>query len=422
MSTTLADAYLDRLPVELIFHLLNFLDTQTILLSFRYVCQRFYLISNVYNQYEFNFQSCTKSNFNRFCRILCPENILSLSLSDDDQTPGQISLFLTKFNFKQFENLRSLTLLDIENINLNVILKDLIDLKLNSLTIRSRTLCTWSTETLTCLSTFLEHSSLKQFTLSIWCFEIYEFVWPRQCQIEYLHISNRLTYEQYCSILDRCSMLKTFIVKDVLWNDTSIMQINQYRQLKSLTLEDNRMDIYKLEQFLSLTPTLTYLKVIGMAYLIDSYRWEKILRIKLPNLERFEFFFLSWKNVNYNFSDIESLIRPFQTSFWLENKHWFVNCDYIINPMEVMLYSLPICKSYFQYHDQSNKISCSNTSQFQIDSTMMNQVTELKLNLVKTMFDGDQLRKVNRILLSKYCYLSLTFSRWNSYLIHYFVV
>jgi hypothetical protein len=205
-------------------------------------------------------------------------------------------------------------------------------------------------------------------------------------------------------ILDRCLVLQILIIKDVLWNDTNTINSNHYRQLKSLTLEDNRMDIFKLEQFLSLTPSLKYLKVIGMAYLIDSYRWEKILRIKLPNLEKFEFFFLSWKNVNYNFSDIQSLIRPFQTSFWLENKQWIVNCDYIFNPMEVMLYSIPICKSYFQYHDQSNKISCSNLNQFNLEQLMMDQISGLRLNLVKTMYDGNTLRKVKK---------SVFFSCWN---------
>jgi hypothetical protein len=155
------------------------------------------------------------------------------------------------------------------------------------------------------------------------------------------------------------------------------------------------MDVFKLEQFLSLTPALIYLKVIGMAYLIDSYRWEKILRIKLPSLDRFEFFFMSWENVNYNFSDIQSLIRPFQTSFWLENKQWMVNCDYIINPMEVMLYSIPICKPSFQYHDPSNKISCSNFTKFHIDQTIMENVSELRINLVKTIHERDTIRKVN---------------------------
>ncbi|CAF0798936.1 unnamed protein product [Rotaria sp. Silwood1] len=393
MSTTIT-TYLDTLPVELLNYILNFLDTHTILLSFRYVCKRFYIISNVYDQYKLNLNLCRKYNFYHFCRIINPLHIISLILSDDDKTPGQISLFLSFFNLKQFIHLHSLTLLEIDDSNLHIILKDLTYLLLKSLTIKSRTSLTLTHQTLTCLSTTLEQSSLKEFTLSIWCFEIYDFIWPNQCEIEYLQISNRITFEQYCTILERCLFLRTLIIKDVLWNDTDMAVSTHYRQLKFLTLEDNRMDIYKLEQFLSVTPSLIYLKVIGMAYLTDSYRWEKILRIKLPNLDRFEFFFLSWKNVNYSFSDIESFIRPFETAFWLENKQWIVNCDYIINPTEVMLYSIPICKSYFQYHNQSNKISCSNfTKTNNNNETMMDNVSQLRLNLVKTIYQENFLRK-----------------------------
>ena len=374
----------DRLPVELILHILTYLDTESILCSFRYVCQRFYRISNVYNRYELNCQALNKWTFYRFCRIIQPENILSLILSDDEQTPGQISVFLSFFSLKQFEHLHSLTLLEIDDIHLNRIAEDLTKLPLTSLTIQSQTCSTWSNEHLACLSPILEQSSLKQLTLGIWCFEIYEFLWPNQCQLQYLHISNRLTYEQYCTILEHCSLLEIFIINDVLWNDTTVSPCQSYRHLTSLTLEDNRMDIFKLEQFLLLTPSLRYLKVIGMAYLHDSYRWEKILRIKLPNLDKFEFFFLSWKNVEYNFSDMQFLIRPFQTSFWLENKQWIVNCDYILNPMEVMLYSIPICKPVFQYYDRSKVISCANVDGFQLDQTMTKQISQLKFNLGKT--------------------------------------
>ena len=304
------------------------------------------------------------------------------------------NLFLSSFNLKQFDHLRSLTLLEIEDCNLNTILNDSSALSLVSLTIKSRRFLTWTDQTLASLSSILEQSSLKRFRFSIWCFEIYQFIWPKQCQIEYLHISNRITFEQYCLILNQCLLLETFIIKDVLWNDTNVIISAHYRQLKSLTLEDNRMDMFKLEEFLSLTPALVYLKVIGMAYLIDSYRWEKILRIKLANLEKFEFFFLSWKDVNYDVSDIDSLIRPFQTSFWLENKQWMVQCDYIINPTEVMVYSIPICKSSIQYHDQSNKTSCSNLIRRNTEDIIMENISQLRFNLVKTMYDGNSERKV----------------------------
>ena len=388
----------DRLPVELVLHILTYLDTETILCSLRYVCRRFYRITNVYNRYELNCQALNKWTFYRYCRIIQPENIISLILSDDDQTPGQISLFFSFFHLEQFEHLQALTLVEIDDIHLNMIAKDLSILPLKSLTIQSQICSTWSNENLSCLSNILEQSSLKHLTLGIWCFEIYEFLWPNQCQLQYLHISNRLTYEQYSLILEQCYLLEIFIIKDVLWNDTNMINSNQYRQLKSLTLEDNRMDIFKLERFLLLTPALRYLKVIGMAYLHDCYRWEKILRIKLPNLDRFEFFFHSWKSVDYNLSDMQFLIRPFQTSFWVENKQWIVNCDYNPNPVEMMLYSIPICKPFFHYYDRSKVISCANVKRFQLDQTITKQISQLKVNLARIISEEKKVGKCNSII------------------------
>lgn len=395
--SALIPSYLAALPVELLYHILTFLDTDTILLSFRYVCRRFYLVSDGYDQCQLNFSACTKYNFYRLCRILNPVNVVSLVLSDDDRTPGQIQLFLSFFQLGHFHSLRSLTLLEVEDSNLNAILHDLSCTSLSALTIQSRTFFTWTNPTLACLASVLERSSLRQFTLSIWCFEIYDFVWPSHCHVEYVHVSNRITFEQYCTILERCSSLRTLIIKDVLWNDTSTIASSHYRQLKSLTIEDNRMDIFKLEQFLSLTPALTYLKVIGMAYLMDSYRWEVIVRTKLPLLDKFEFFLQSWKDVSYNCSDIESLIRPFQTSFWLKSKQWAVNCDYVLHPPEVMLYSVPICKSVFQYHEPSNKISCSNSTELCAAACSMEKISELRVNLSKSVWQNAAERKVGRV-------------------------
>ncbi|CAF1015292.1 unnamed protein product [Adineta steineri] len=40
---------------------------------------------------------------------------------------------------------------------------------------------------------------------------------------------------------------------------------------------------------------------------------------------------------------LDSLIVPFQSPFWLNNKNWFVTCDYIPLAMKTILYTTPIC-------------------------------------------------------------------------------
>ncbi|CAF5111385.1 unnamed protein product, partial [Rotaria sp. Silwood1] len=108
-----AQVSLNILPVELFYRILDHLDSETILLSFGYVCQRFHAIVKTYNRYKIDLSSISKSNFHSVCHLLQPDNIISLTLSDDIETPGQISLFLSIFHIHQFTRLRHLTLIGI---------------------------------------------------------------------------------------------------------------------------------------------------------------------------------------------------------------------------------------------------------------------------------------------------------------------
>ncbi|CAF2808808.1 unnamed protein product [Rotaria sp. Silwood2] len=120
--STILNSSLDTLPVELIHRIFNSLDEQTIILSLRYVCKRFYTIVNVYDHYKLNFESILKSNFDRICRFIQLENVISLTLSDEHMTPGQIQLFFSLFHIERFTRLCSLTLSDIEERYLKRIL------------------------------------------------------------------------------------------------------------------------------------------------------------------------------------------------------------------------------------------------------------------------------------------------------------
>ncbi|CAF5119701.1 unnamed protein product, partial [Rotaria magnacalcarata] len=86
--------FFDTLPVEILYRLFDNLDVQTIFISLRYVCKRFYLTTNTYNRYNFNFKSIAKPYFHLICQIIPSENVISLTLSDEDKTRGQIQLFL----------------------------------------------------------------------------------------------------------------------------------------------------------------------------------------------------------------------------------------------------------------------------------------------------------------------------------------
>jgi hypothetical protein len=128
-------------------------------------------------------------------------------------------------------------------------------------------------------------------------------------------------------------------------------------------LIDSRISIIGLKSILSLTPSLIYLKIICSSdpsdTIADGFRWKQFIRVNLPCLHEFVFFFTNVYNVYYRSRDVESLISRFQTPFWLEVKHWFVTYDYIDYLNQVMLYTTPLCATDFTYECEANKISYS---------------------------------------------------------------
>jgi hypothetical protein len=90
------------------------------------------------------------------------------------------------------------------------------------------------------------------------------------------------------------------------------------------------------------------------------------------------------------------MISFFETTFWIDEKHCFVQCDYIIYSHQLILYSIPICIDHFEYHSDSNKVSASNFTRENQDS-MMN-VNHLDLNLTKIINDDDERKIIDQRL------------------------
>jgi len=394
----------DTLPVEIFHHIFDKLDIETILFSFRYVCKRFYSIADSYNSYKFNFESISKSNFYRICRIIPFEQVISLTLSDKDKTHGQIQLFLSLFNnLNQFIRLRSLTLIQIEDDYLNIFLNSILHSSLISLTIDSQTLSIRQNMSLNLLSSTIKHSTLKKLDLNMWSKDMNELQWPINCTINYLRIQNSITLNQFYFILEYSPCLKTIILKDFNIDDTNEININsrEFFQLTSLTFENGRIQMDKLEQCLSLTPSLIDLKLIGNGNLInssfDGHRWEEFIKAKLRLLKKFQLFISVLTPVNFDTNNIEQIISFFRTSFWINKINCFVNCDYIIYLHKLILYSIPICIDHLEYYSDVNKISASNFKKENNDSMIMDNIKQLDLYLNK-IINIDETDKVNHLL------------------------
>ncbi|CAF3990703.1 unnamed protein product [Adineta steineri] len=379
------------LPVEMLHRIFDNLDAETILLSIRVVSRLFQAAASTYNRYSIDFQLISTSKFPLLCRLINPENVISLTLLNNYRTFNQTDLFISLTHLKQFTRLHSLTL-DINESQLNFVLERI---NLNTLTSLSFNIGIydnrWTDTTLNFLSSALSQTTFRRLELYIRPETKSRISWPVNCTIRNLTINNGIYMDDLCKIFQNSPYLNTLIMNEF----PKMMNKNlslRFRQLTSLTFKDFCIVIDELESFLLLTPSLIQLKLIGGRGMLDGKKWEELIQRNLPQLNKFEFYFTQSISTMLSSTDPELIISSFQTSFWIEHKKWFVTCEYHFeNSKSIHLYSLPICKPFLYYIPISKKISSSTYPLIMNnDLSMMDNIKLLELDWTESLTDDIQ--------------------------------
>jgi hypothetical protein len=220
ISTNLIPS-LEILPVEILYRIFDNLDTRTIFFSVRLVCRLFQAVVNTYHRYDLNLKSASKSDVHVLCRSINPQNIVSLTLSDSNDTPGQVELFLGLARIRQFTRLRSLTLHQINESDLTIILKPLNIDSLSSFSINIQKYDERRVKTtMKFLSSIITLPMLHTLDLHIRHCRVGKIVWPmnctiQHCTIQHCTINTSISFDEFRTILKCSPHLRTFIVQDV---------------------------------------------------------------------------------------------------------------------------------------------------------------------------------------------------------------
>lgn len=125
----ISNSNLNILPVELFHHIFSYLSAHEIYDAFTNLNSYLDAVLTTYSHNRVNFKSISLNHFNLICQHLIPAQVIALTVSDDEDTPGLTSLFLTRFQIHQFIRLQALRLIGIEPKFLETIVSQMVTLK-----------------------------------------------------------------------------------------------------------------------------------------------------------------------------------------------------------------------------------------------------------------------------------------------------
>ena len=378
----MANASLLTLPTELLFHILNHLDTRFIIFSIRPVCQRLYAITSMYDQYQLDLDSMSESYLKRISRIIQPENVTSLLLNNRSDRLTEINIFFSCFEISRMTRLRSITLGKFSEWGYYKLLNQLIISDLVSVSLNVDTLEIHPKPALAFLSKLMTQPTLRKLNLMKSHHRITKMSWLNSFSIVHLTMES-CSLKEYDIILQRLPRLRTFVTGQLIMKEsnesiTSYSASTQYTQLMSLVIGNSSLSMTDFELVLSLTPSLVRLKLISSSVKLDSILdgsdWARLIQTKLPDLKTFQFFFSYNLQQENDAKDLDSLVGRFRTPFWLQDKKWIIACDYVLQEKVIYFYTTP---------------RCTIDSKQQLHSTNAFQPSSLKIRFNAALIDSD---------------------------------
>ncbi|CAF1158979.1 unnamed protein product [Rotaria sordida] len=359
---------LESLTNESIHEIFEYLSMDHLLNAFYNLNVRFNtLIYDHIRDHNGLFQSISKSLFNIICIEYLPMNIhriVSLHLSDNDDSPQQIECFFNNgFHLREFIQLRSLTLQHIHNENtMRRIIFELCYLPL-------------LTELNLYQYYFRNHPKYQlKFVNSIWSL-------PKLVRLNLNIVPEYKCYFPVPTVIS--SSIKYLSVTGVYYESNQIDRLFQTTpRLRSLRIEMTcttsnehfsivlpslkRLNIMfhsaqqsTIENLLRNLPNLNALKIEMLNFCLNGHDWKRIITNYLLKLKRFEF------KVDDNFSNdnmidkkINQLLQTFRTQFWIDIHRWFVQCD-LCEKEHYSLYTLPYAFKDFSQLPCFSKSTCS---------------------------------------------------------------
>lgn len=370
--------YFESLANELFLEVFKYLSTSHIYHAFHGLNIRLdELILEYFRNAHLDFRSISKLDFDIIVQEYLPgmlDRITSLCLSDDDDTPGQIDEFFSHgLELRQLVNLHYLLLSNIRSES--IMDKIILDLPyLSNLTHLTFEQCYFASQ----------NTLEKAFTYgnSIWSLP----------QLICLYFKVNYKYRQSHHIVDKyrrdngicirtsvtSSTLECLSIIGVTYCSVDLTELHKHTpHLRRLSIDEFTVTenpsyaimpqlttliiSYSLNytwhrhflEMLRNLPNLMYFKLdYDYGYpSMDGGDWEQLIHNHLPKLQRLEFRMLQrMSDSEYSSEEgqIDRILNSYRSDFWLVERSWFVQFDWIPGKYYGYLYTLPYAFDKFQ--------------------------------------------------------------------------
>ncbi|CAF4181670.1 unnamed protein product [Rotaria sordida] len=284
------------------------------------------------------------------------DQITSIRLSDHDNIPYEIDRFLSHgFTFRQFTRLKSLTLYC--NCCKQVQEKILFELHYISTELTHLTIIL-NTNYYFGIDINERNRSLVNIIWSlpklIYCkIKMPYFPVPTivSTSLQHLLIVGRpfYSFHDIAYLIKYTPHLKQLTLPRKERQSTDHELSSSLTSIISLNTEFYLEQEHRIINFFRNMPNLCQLTFRMVNLYIDGYKLEQIIRNDLIKLKilRFEMSIIS-NNENIRIQKVPELLKSYSSPFWLEERRWFVRCDWQQNNNNVYLYTLPY--AFYDYH------------------------------------------------------------------------
>jgi hypothetical protein len=377
--------YLSNLPVEILHNVFQYCDSVTILYKIGSVCKRLRAIACQYNEIKLEI---TRTNCKALKPIfhLIPSNVITsieMSYFLDYEHKADMEYYISKI--VRFTQIQHLLLRTEYNYHLKWFLEHLNGIQPISLTIVLRQ--EPSEFSYSVIPSIIPKLNLQKLCWNNLDYELKNMSWPSDCKLTYLGMNSCL-YSEYTNILQQLPYLKTLRLNKIIIDNKKMSDISFTSQLTCLIIEDCSLSTEHLKLLVSKTPALRNLTLAFhdkiFQSIADVYDWETFVRTQLNFLDKLEFL-ISYEYSFDHMINLELFVVPFQESFWLNEKHWNVACEYIFEwKKKILLYTISSAGRFRQTPYSTNGILLKQNNYY-ITKRKKNQLIDIApCNVKKT--------------------------------------